>query len=207
MEKRKLHHIWTELRKISHWHFLVISIVFAFISVFALRQNNLNAVHLRNELLKVDKENGDTETALKNLREYMYSHMNTNLASSTSAYPPIQLKYRYERLVAAEKARVAELNKNTTYNDAQKYCETNFPQSFYGAGRLPCIQNYIDTHPVSTVAEKPIPDSLYKFNFASPAWSPDLAGWSLVLSGLFFGLFAVRFCLEKWLHHKFKHHL
>ena len=32
-----------------------------------------------------------------------------------------------------------------------------------------------------------IPDSLYKFNFLSPTWSPDMAGWSMVVA-IFFGL-------------------
>lgn len=207
MNKRALHHVWTRLRKVSYWHFLIACLACAVIFIFAVRQNNLRAIQLRDEVLKVDQQNGDTETALKNLREYMYSHMNTDLSSKTSVYPPIQLKYRYERLVAAEKAKVAELNNNTIYNDAQKYCETNFPQSFYGAGRLPCIQNYIDTHPATNVTEQAIPDALYKFNFASPSWSPDIAGWSLVLTGLFFLLFVIRFGLEKWLRHEFKHHL
>lgn len=177
------------------------------LSAFALRQNNLTAIRLRNEVLKVDQANGDTEAALKKLRQYIYAHMNTDLASSTSVYPPIQLKYRYERLVAAEKARVDQANSNTVYNDAQKYCETNFPQSFFGAGRLPCIQNYIDSHPVKTVTEQPIPDALYKYNFASPAWSPDVAGWGLVLSGLFLFLFGVRLVLELWLRRQLKSHL
>ena len=207
MNKRYLHHAWTRMRKVSYWHFLAAFMLFAVVALFALRQNNLTALRLRDEVLKVDQENGDTEAALKNLREYMYSHMNTDLASSTSVYPPIQLKYRYERLVAAEKARVAQLSNNTIYNDAQTYCETNFPQSFYGAGRLPCIQNYIDTHPAQTVPEQPIPDALYKFNFASPAWSPDLAGWSLVGATIFLLLFVVRFGLERWFRHQMKHHL
>lgn len=204
MNKRHLHHIWTIIRRVSYWHFLIACLVSGVVAVFALRQNNLTAIKLRDNVMQVDKQNGDTEKALKTLRSYVYSHMNTNLATNTSVYPPIQLKYRYERLVAAEKARVAASTGNP-YNDAQTYCEKNFPESFYGAGRLPCIQNYLDTHPVSA-KEQPIPDSLYKFNFASPVWSPDLAGWSLVFSGLFLFLFALRFLIELWFRHQFHTH-
>ncbi len=207
MDKKKLHHLWKRLHRASYWHFLIACAACAVIAVFALRQNNLTAIQLRDEVLKVDQQNGDTEAALKKLRQYVYGHMNTDLATSTSVYPPIQLKYRYDRLVAAEKARVEQANSNTIYNDAQKYCEANFPQSFYGAGRLPCIQNYIDTHPAPTVTPQPIPDALYKYNFASPAWSPDLAGWSLVFFGLFLFLFIVRLLLELWLRQELKNHL
>lgn len=207
MNKKRLHHFWVKLRRISYWYLLIACVACGLTAIFALRQNNLTAIRLRDEVLKVDQQNGDTEAALRKLRQYIYSHMNTNLATSTSVYPPIQLKYRYERLMAAEQARVDQANGNTIYNDAQKYCETNFPQSFYGAGRLPCIQNYIDTHPPSTVKARPIPDALYKYDFVSPVWSPDLAGWSLVFFALFLVLFVVRFLLELWLRHQLKNHL
>lgn len=206
MNKRRLHHTWRMLRKVSYGYFLVACLFFAITAVFSLRQNNLTAVRLRDEVINTDKQNGDTEAALKKLRKHVYAHMNTNLATSTSVYPPIQLKYRYERLVAAEKARV-EQSKGNTYNDAQQYCEKNFPQSFYGAGRLPCIQSYIDSHPITTVTAQPIPDGLYKFNFQSPLWSPDLAGWSLVLFGFFLILFIIRYLLERWLRYTFNERL
>lgn len=209
MNKRHLHHIWTKLRKISYGYLLALCILSAIIAVFALRQNNLTAIRLRDHVLKVDQENGDTEKALKDLRQYIYSHMNTNLATSTSVYPPIQLKYRYERLVAAEQARVNQANSTTdTYNDAQKYCEATQPQSFYGAGRLPCIQSYIDSHPAPTTAKtQPIPDSLYKYDFAAPVWSPDVAGWSLVAFVMFLLLFLARYILERYMRYRFKQHL
>ena len=204
MNKRKLHHAWRNMKKLSYWYLLIGFLLWATIAVFALRSNNLTALHLRDEVLKVDEQNGDVETALRNLREYVYAHMNTDLAGSTSVYPPIQLKYRYERLVEAEKAKVPQSNPTA---DAQAYCEANFPQSFYGAGRLPCIQNYIDTHPVQEAPAPNIPDSLYKFDFASPRWSPDLAGWSMVLAGLFGFAFVVRFILERWMHAQLRSHL
>lgn len=171
----------------------------------ALRNNNLKAIQLRDTLIEVDKQNGDVEAALRTLREFTYAHMNANLASSSSVYPPIQLKYRYERLVKA--AEDAANTKNTVYADAQKYCETNYPESFYGAGRLPCIQQYIDSHPVKQTVPPNIPDSLYKFDFVSPAWSPDLAGWSIVLAALFGFMFIVQFSLEWWMRIRLRSHL
>lgn len=201
MNKRQLHHIWTRLKKLNYWFFLAAFLITGFISIMALRQNNLTALKLRSEVLKVDKEQGDTEAALKNLRRFVHAHMNTNLAGDTSVYPPIQLKYTFERLAAAEKARAESQNGNT-YNDAQNFCEKNFPQSFLGAGRLPCIQNYLDSRP--NVQAKPIPDSLYKFDFVSPAWSPDLAGISMIVSIFFFLLFAGLFLLDRWFRHQLK---
>ncbi len=195
MNKRRLHHTWVRLKKVSYWYFLAACLLSGFVAVTALRHNNLTALALRNQVLQVDKQNGDTEAALKKLRQYVYAHMNTNLASSTSVYPPIQLKYRYERLVQAEKDRVAAAPTDI-YHDAQKYCEKVSPESFFGRGRLPCVQSYLDSHPLAQA--QPIPDSLYKFDFVSPVWSPDLAGISLVLFVFFLMLFLIRFLLNRW---------
>lgn len=207
MNKRKLHHAWKTARNIKYWYFLIIAVSFGALALSALRHNNLRALELRDEVLRVDQQNGDVEAALKKLREHVYAHMNTNLASHTSVYPPIQLKYRYERLVAVEKARV-EQTKGNIYNDAQRHCEQTQPQSFYGAGRLPCIQAYLDSHPLPVQAqEQSIPDALYKFNFESPLWSFDLAGWSIILSIVFFLLFTARLLLELWFRQQLKNHL
>jgi hypothetical protein len=197
MNKRYLHHLWTKLRYLSYWHFLVAAAILGLIAVLALRQNNITALRLRENVVKVDQENGDVEGALRTLRQYVYSHMNTNLSTGNGIYPPIQLKYTYERLVATEKNRVSDENAKI-YNDAQNYCEAKFPKGLSGSGRIPCIQQFIDSHGVK---ERAIPDSLYKFDFVSPPWSPDLAGLSIVAAGVFGVLAVARFGLEYWLRH------
>lgn len=201
MSKKTLYHLWVRLRPISYWYFLAAFIIFAVISVTALRQNNLTALRLRDNVLEVDKQNGNVEAALKQLRQYIYSHMNTDLATGNGIYPPIQLKYRYERLQAAQQSP----DNTKIYNDAQNYCEQQFPNGLSGRNRLPCIQQYLDSHN----AQQPtaaIPDALYKFDFASPMWTPDLAGLSLFATGVFLLLFMVRFGLERWLHHTLHEH-
>lgn len=203
MKKRRLHHLWVKLRPISYWYFLIAFVASAIITVAALRQNNLTALRLRDQVLEVDKQNGDVEGALKDLREYVYGHMNTDLATNNGIYPPIQLKYRYERLLAAQEAKAPDNTK--IYNDAQNYCEQQFPSGLSGRNRLPCIQQYLDSHH-AVQPNLTIPDSLYKFDFASPVWSPDLAGWSLVAAVIFLLLFIARFSLERWLRHSLNEH-
>lgn len=204
LSKRQLHHIFKKLRPISPWYFLVLGIISAVISINAMRNNNITMVRLRGEVFKADQENGDIETALRDLRKYIYSHMNTNLNSGNNTVkPPIQLKYRYERLVAAEKARVSATNEQI-YTQAQTECERLFPHGISGGGRVPCIQDYVSTRGTK---EQPIEDSLYKFDFVSPTWTPDLAGWTMVASVMFFSLFAIRFGLERWLKAELHDHL
>lgn len=201
MDKRHLHHVWRRLKPINAWVFLGLAIACAIIGIYGMRQNNLTAIRLRDQVSEADKNGGDVETPLRELREFTYGHMNANLSTDTGVQQPIQLKYRYDRLVAAEKARVEAANGNI-YTQAQAECERQFPAGQVGAsgsGRISCIEQYVSSR---GVAENPVPDALYKFDFVSPRWSPDLAGFGLLLAVIFFLLFVVRFTLEKWFSHR-----
>lgn len=194
MNKRHIHHVLVQLRKVSPWYFVIAIVISSAIAIVSLRQNNIHALQLRDKVLQVDKDNGDVESALRDLREYVYGHMNTQLAAPGGSYPPVQLKYRYDRLVAAQKAN--EPTNATLATQAQNYCEAQIPtgRSLY---RIDCIQNYILTHgATSTVA---IPDSLYKFDFVPPLWSPDVAGWSVLLTMVLLLSFLIRLGFEQWL--------
>ncbi len=172
-----------------------LALFFGVVSIISLRSNNLGAVRMRDKVLQTDKDNGDVEAALRELRTYVYSHMNTDLSSGTNVYPPVQLKYRYARLVEAEKQRVqTEMAK--VYTDAQRLCEQQNTTDFSGRNRVPCIESYVTNH---TIVEQPIGDDVYKFDFASPAFSFDTAGISLLLSGFFAALAAANFLTHKWL--------
>ncbi|OGL40578.1 hypothetical protein A3J32_02770 [Candidatus Saccharibacteria bacterium RIFCSPLOWO2_02_FULL_46_7] len=50
-----------------------------------------------------------------------------------------------------------------------------------GSGRVSCVADYVTSHGVKV---KAVPAGLYQFDFLNPAWSPDLAGWSLVITTL-----------------------
>ena len=195
MNKRHLHHVLKQLKRVSPWYFVIAIILSSVISLVSLRQNNIHALQLRDTVLQVDKDNGDTEAALRKLREYVYGHMNTQLASPGGAYPPVQLKYRYDRLVAAQKTQ----SNTTLATEAQNYCEAQIPTG-RSLNRIDCIQNYILTH--GAAPTQSIPDSLYKFDFVPPVWSPDIAGWSVLLTAVLLLAFIVRTIFSQWLKHQ-----
>jgi len=186
MDKRQLYQVWKFWRPIKPIYFLALALVCGVICIFALRANNLQMVELRQAVYQADKDDGDVEGALRNLREYVYGHMNTNLAAGTNVRPPIQLKYTYERLLAARNAG-ATSNNSDIYNRAQEHCEKTIPDGFSGSFRLTCIQNYVKENGLAT--SEPVPKSLYQFDFASPRWSADLAGWSLLATLVFLAIF------------------
>ena len=200
MNKKYWHHAWTRLRLIKPWYFLVVVVIFAGISVYALRQNNLTMVRLRNDVFAADKNNGDVNTALQDLQAYVTAHMNTNLSGGpNSAYPPIQLQYTYDRLQQAAN-QAASAQDSTLYTNAEDYCQQLIPNGFSGRYRISCVEQYVEDHGIKV---QQIPANLYEFDFISPTWSPDLAGWSLVVTVMAFLAFIVTWLINHW----FKHHV
>ena len=193
MNKRKLHHQLGRLRHIHYSLLLIFALGFSVLAVLTLRDNNRQMIILRNEVFAADKNSGDIEGALSKLRKYVYAHMNTNLSSGqNSVKPPIQLKYTYERLTSKAQAEY-EAATTKVLADAEATCLQQFPGKDININRLNCAKDYATAHPVT---QQQIPGELYKFDFASPFWSPDLAGFSLLAAGFFFLLFVLRFLSE-----------
>lgn len=190
MARKNYHQAARYLHRLQPWHLIVVAVLLLAVGVYGLRQNNLHMAELREAVFTADKNDGDVEAALQNLRSFVTAHMNTDLSNGdNTVYPPIQLKYTYQRLVTKASQEAADAN-SSVYTTAQKYCEAAIPNGFSGRYRLDCIEQYVEEH--STVGATSIPDSLYKFDFASPRWSPDLAGLSLaaaVLMAIAAGLF------------------
>lgn len=198
MNKRHLHHVWTKFRAVKPWYFLVVAALSVVICVFALRANNQHMIKLRDSVYSADQDNTDVQGALKKLQAYVTSHMNTNLSAGPNAvYPPVQLKYTYERLVKAQSEQLAQTN-TQLYTAAQNYCEQQDPTDFSGHNRVPCIEQYVAARTSDAVQLPAIPDALYEFSFVTPTWSPDLAGWSLLVAILGGLLFVITFLARLW---------
>lgn len=193
MDKKYWHHLWiARIRPIKLWYIAVLLAGSLLLFAFGLRSNYQQMDQLRTAVYQADEQNGDTEAALQALQRYVTSHMNTSLTADSSIYPPIQLKYTYQRLQEQAIAQ-ANASQGHIYSDAQSHCEAQNPADFSGRTRVPCIAEYVKNH--GGVPPQTVPESMYKFNFASPSWSPDLAGWSLVLSILLAIAFIIRLFL------------
>ncbi len=195
MNKRNAEHSLTQAHSLQPWHLLVAATVFGVVAVYSLRSNYSHMVDLRDKVYAADQAGKGVNEALENLRNYTGQHMNTKLSSGANAvYPPIQLKYTYDRLIQAKSKQTSDYN-SLTYNRAQKYCEARI-KSFHGINRIQCIQNYVKSHNASPTY---ISADLYKFDFYSPVWSADIAGFSLVFAGLSAASALVLFAIRRWL--------
>lgn len=175
---------------------VTVSLVLLFIAsgasaVYALRQNNLKMLKLREAVFTADKNDGDTSTALSDLQLFVVSHMNTNLPKLGDE-KAIQLKYTYERRLAVDEARVSA-DRAAVSAQATDYCNKTYAGAAF-AVRSQCILDYSASHPVSSLS---IPKELYAYDFVTPLWVPDSAGLSLLAATALFLVLLLK--LTSWL--------
>jgi hypothetical protein len=203
MNKKNLRHILKLLHFVHYFILLGLCIFFSIVAVFALRGNNEHMVKLRAAVFSADKQGSNIEASLSTLRAYVYAHMNTNLSAGQNAVkPPIQLKYEFERRSAIDKADYDQKTAKVL-SDAETTCTAQVPGPAISQERLICAKAYAAAHSVTL---QTVPEDLYKFDFASPAWSPDLAGWSIVAAVLFLVLFIIRYVSELAIRYELKNH-
>jgi len=162
-------------------HFLIVFVLSLPLSAYLLRQSNLKVIELRDKVLQIDEETGDIkqiEPHLQELRSFTLTHMNTDVGVIEL---PGTFNTAVEKLrLAAEKSGTAN---GSIYAEAQSACEDPF---ILLTARAQCVQDFVLARAApgtDPVIELDFPDkNLFAYSFASPKWSPDVAGFSVLLS-------------------------
>ena len=180
------------------WPLIILCAATTTTSVIGLRNNYATMVDKREALYQADEQGksiDEIEAKLQDLRNFVTSHMNTNLRSGDLSIKeaPIQLSGLYTKAFEAEKERVSRVNEKL-YTEAQAECEKQFPIGLSGSGRIPCIEQYINARGEKA---RDIPREAYMFDFVSPTWSLDLAGISIVATILLLILIAGKILMEQ----------
>lgn len=156
----------------------------------------------RDAVISADKA-GDPRVInerLYDLQRYVAAHMNADMGT-------IYLEHQYKRdgqRIIDEASGVNNPNGNI-YKKAQESCAPRF--SSYSQAYLQCTMSYLAQfspaeNPASEV-KLPKPD-LYRHSFTSPLWTPDFAGWSvlvciliiIVIIGRLIGLMVLKIILK-----------
>lgn len=175
MDKRTLHHILRGLRQLRVKHLSVACAVLLVLGVFFLRQNNLHMITLRNLTIQADEQNKDIPKALTNLRNYIAAHMNTGMGERG-----IYLEHSYQRSYEAA-VQTAIQNGSKVYEQADQACQAAYSKASSFQAYAQCVAD--KTASANLPVKMPSAD-LYRFNFISPAWSPDVAGFTLLAASL-----------------------
>lgn len=184
MNKRKLHHWLTVLRRVKTWQLLLLLLAGALCAAFLLRQNNLHMVELRNLVMKADEDpNGDTKKALTNLQQYVGSHMNTDLGNG------IYLQNTYQRAYEAvvQAAATADNPQAQDYTQVELQCRPVYESTHSFPAYTQCAHDKLSqlAPGQDALSNLKTPDvELYHYNFVSPLISFDLAGFFVMLTGV-----------------------
>lgn len=178
-DKRQVRRSIRQLQKVKTWQLVILLIIVGFIAATFLRLNNVGMVDRRNAVIAADKD-GDPamiQMRLYDLQRYVSAHMNTDMGS---IYLENQYKRDSQRIIDGASG---DSNPNgNIYKKAQETCAPRF--SSYSQAYLQCTVDYLAQYspadnPTSTVA-LPKADT-YRHSFSSPLWSPDFAGWSVLV--------------------------
>ena len=196
MDKGKLHYRWRQLKRIKIWQLLIAVVVLSALSGYLLRQNSLGMIARRKAVVAADEKNGDVEKSLIELRSYMMRHMNTRMSE------PLQLKSSYERAVQQQvdaAAKSGNVNDTAAYQRAQTECRTSNTVTYAQCVIDKTSQVAPGADPVTQIAPPPV--ELFSYQFYTPVWSPDLAGFAVLLLFLTLLLLIVRVVGERiaWL--------
>lgn len=180
-----------DLQRIKTWQLVVLLIIIGFIAATFLRINSIGMDQRRDAVIAADQK-GDEElliNRLYDLQRYVAAHMNTDLGRG------VYLEQSYNRdLQTWQESQYGASNPNgNIYEKAQQVCAPKF--SRYSYAYLQCTTSELEKYPAAkdpaTDTSKPRQEA-YIHSFAAPVWSPDFAGWAVLVFGVILLLIIIR---------------
>lgn len=179
------------LQRVKTWQLIILFIIASVVAATFLRLNNIGMVQRREAVINADKV-GDSDATLNrlyDLQRYVASHMNTDLGRG------VFLEHSYSRDSQSwQENQYGDANPNgNIYKKAQEVCAPQF--SRYSQAYLLCTTNELAKYPAAsdpaTDTSKPRQEA-YIHSFTSPVWTPDFAGWSVLVCGVILLLIVIR---------------
>lgn len=178
-DKRQVKKSIRRLQRVKTWQLLIVLILMSFIAATFLRLNNIGMADRREAVLAADKT-GDLEviqSRLFDLQRYTAEHMN---AGTGPFY--LEQQYRRDAQKAVDVASTID-NPNGNINaKAEAVCRPQF--TVWSSAYVQCFTDELTKYPPSPDPAQNVhlpSTDLYRHNFFSPLWSPDFAGWSVLV--------------------------
>lgn len=204
-DKKKIKKELWRLQKIKTWQLLILLILMLFVAATFLRLNNIGMDERRKAVLVADSsgDNEITKSRLYDLQRFIADHMNTDLGNG------IYLESGYKRDVQTAYDNAAkDSNPNgNIYKKAQEVCAPKF--THWSVAYIQCTTDELAKYPAASnlVSEVNLPKAeAYKYNYISPLWSPDFAGWSVLICVVILLMIIVRLTAVVLLKLLLRHH-
>ncbi|MDO4902504.1 MAG: hypothetical protein Q4A21_03085 [bacterium] len=182
MDKKKLKKRLKWLAGLKNWQlFILLCLVLAVVAT-AWRMNNTQMLRRLDAVIAADAAL-DEEKARENLlilKEFSARHMNANTGL-------ISLVKIYEKDAQSEISRVSNLRQGeNVHKKVSEICDPQFDaRTRYSRPYFECWTRELEKlSPREGVDAQPKfrPKELYEYNFISPIWTPDLAGWMTLVA-------------------------
>ncbi len=178
-DKRHVKQRIKQIERVKTWQLIILLILSAFLAATFLRINNVGMVQRRDAVLTADKEGNidDVQSRINELRRYTAAHMNadTGVFYLQEQYNrDVQKALKSSSDLSSERARANE--------QADRVCKPRF--TGWSTAYMECFLNELAKYPTSsTLPAVTLPSpALYRYEFSAPRWSPDFAGFTVLLT-------------------------
>ena len=180
VDKKQVRRNIKQLQRIKTWQLIILLIFAGFISATFLRLNNVGMVERRTAVMSADSvgDNKATLNRLYDLQRYVTAHMNTEMGKGVY----LESTYKRDAQAAYEAASVDTNPNGNIYKKVQAVCMPKFTHWTYAY--LVCTADELAKYPASAdlISSVKLPQAdTYLHVYISPLWSPDFAGWSVLI--------------------------
>ncbi|MBR5408477.1 hypothetical protein IK112_00840 [Candidatus Saccharibacteria bacterium] len=205
------------LGRVKTWQLLVVLVLLLFIEATLLRFDHIKMTELKSEVAAAD-ESGDDEAisaSLQNLQDFVRTHTVINVIEKNGeslvsfGTGPIYLEYQYQRkaseaLAKAEAEAGSDNNPNgNVFAKAMEVCKPlaiQYGWAWNSQGYLDCMTGEIAKYPTTDRIEDTFVASLpstalFRYDFASPIWTPTLSGFVMIICLLLSVVIFIRFII------------
>ena len=215
IKKKDLKASLRKLTKIKTWQLLIIFVLLLFIEATLLRFDHIEMTNLKAAVASADEAEDDAaiNEALNNLHDFTRTHTVVNVIEKngesfiTFGTGPIYLEHQYfrkasEALAAAESQAATDANPNgNVFAKAMDVCKPIAIANGWvwnSQGYIDCMTGEINKYPTSEriedtyVASLPS-TALFRYDFASPIWTPTLSGFVSIACLVLAAVLVIRF--------------
>lgn len=183
-QKQQSGSVFKKIQNLSAWQLVVLLALMTIVVATLLRINNVRMLERKEAVLAADRggDLGMVTERLHDLQEYSLRHMN---ASTGQIFLENAYRQKINQLINDAKKTIGSQQGQNAYKIAADICDKRFRgySQAYAECFLAEVNKQSSTVP-TPVEIKTLSPNTYIHSYASPYWSPDLAGFAVLAWGL-----------------------
>lgn len=183
-QKQQSTSLLKKIQNLATWQLMVLLMLMTVVVATLLRMNNVRMIERKEAVLAADRSGdlGMVTERLHDLQEYSLKHMN---ASTGQVFLENAYRQKINQLINDAKKTIDSQQGQNAYKIAADICDKRFRG--YSQAYAECFLSEVNKQSSSVptpVEIKTLSPNTYIHSYASPYWSPDLAGFAVLIWGL-----------------------